>query len=198
MTGRRKWSYLLANWARWSEAHLHSITAQAIEDYAAFAEIAFACIRRKTIRLVGPELPPWSREHSVRRAWKLALRHAGKARILAVLAPLVIEVLAEVREEDLGDPRHLDRYGSPRARAASAARAAEALRTGGPHANVALHELDASSSGMLRPAAARISAARALVQAMASKTKMSVDAMGCLDNLAQVRPDLLERVAAAL
>jgi hypothetical protein len=209
MSGHRKWSHVLAAWARWSGwaarhgreldyAHFYSIDAQFIEDYDAFAEVAFACIRRKTIRLVGPELPPWSHEKSVRRAWKRALRDAGKARILALLAPLVLEVLAEVREEDLGDPRHLARYGTPRARAASAARAVEALRAGGRQAGLALHGLDDPGNGLLRPAAARIAAARALVWAMASETKLAAAAMQCLDSLAEVRPDLLARVAAAL
>ncbi|MGN6105401.1 MAG: hypothetical protein ACTHU0_09880, partial [Kofleriaceae bacterium] len=196
MTGYRRWSYVLADWSQWSGwaarqgrelnyAHFYSINGRVLEGYDAFAEIVFACLRRKTIRLVGPELPPWSHEQSARREWKFALWNAGKPRILALLAPLVLEVLAEVRDEDLGDPRHLARYGMPRARAASAARAVEALRTGGPQADL---PLDDPGNGLLRPAAARIAAARTLVRAMTSKTKLATAAMQCLDSLAEVRP----------
>src|SRR5687767_10561510 len=73
-------------------------------------------------------LPPWN--DTTRRAWNEAIKAAGKARILMLLAPLVLELLDGVSADDIGDPNQGSRYPHPRDRAIAAAQAIKALLAG--------------------------------------------------------------------
>lgn len=202
---QRMWGHALADWARWSGwAARHGIEvsytdfytsgSQLIEGYAAFERTARACIRRKTIRLVGPELPPWDADQRVLRTWKRAIGAAGKSRVLAVIAPVVIEALDEILSSDIGDPQHRERFGDPRERADAAASAIELLRRGGASAEVNVPE----PTGMTAPAMGRMNAAARLARAVQDKSKFERTVMDCLHSLWSVRPDLVDRVRAEL
>ena len=143
-------------------------------------------------------LRPWSHELRVQREWKRALRGVSKARILEILAPLVLEVLAEICDEDLGDPRHLERWRAPRERAAAAARAVQTLIDRGPRAGVELERLADPGNGLIARAAERIAAARTLIAAMASENKVAARAMQCIGHLVHVRPEMGDRIAREL
>ena len=126
-------------------------------------------------------LPPWN--GAARRAWNEALKAAGKARILTLLAPLVLELLDDVSADDIGDPNQGSRYPHPRDRAT----AIKALLAGDDV------QFADNGAGLRQLSARRLLVASQLISAMRSEASFPSDVATCLSFLYDAAPDLVER-----
>ena len=144
-------------------------------------------------------LPNWDHEAGTWKLWKAALKRAGKARVYASLAPVLLDLSKRITNAN-HTAADKSRSMLPSERKHLVVAAMNELRDGAPGPAAirvcsAPGEFTLGVSGLTWPI---LGASVALIEAMSAPRKFEQHVYGCLIHLRMIDPELLEPLRQTL